>query len=585
MSSSWPARLEFATGPNPVAVAAFHIDSDGVVDLAVAQRRSGDVQVWLGRGDGTFEPGPTYPVEGEDLAAMAVADVNVDTKPDLITVDYVSGAISVLIGQGNGTFASEIVSPGIPGTVAMAIGDVGGDRLPDIAVAGSSVEILRGLGNGGFTTPQVIATQYDQSVLLADLDRDRRLDLLTGASYGLRMRLGTGDGTFALPDTYPIGNVASIVAGQLGGGDALDVAVAAEDNAGWCVWTLEGLGSGTLLPARTHFAPPVMALAIDHLDRDADLDLAAAGFVEFGSVTESPGQITKGQLTVLLNRGDWTFDTAQYEAGPAPQALAIANLDRDGAIDVVVANRTGWVSALLGIGDGTLAAAPSVELTANEGSSAIALADLDQDGAADLVLGSEHYFAGLHVKLGRGDGTFAPAITYAVDSPTSLAVADLDGDGRLDVATRHANSEAAVLLGRGDGTLAAPAFYPLVADLNVIAAGDVTGDGVLDLAGMSWQAFPPATGKAGGGCWPWRWDLRLTRSSICFQLKGPRAGDRRPDGGWSPRYGADLRKHAGPAGLPPAPAEPSRRRPYGARLVRDGPLPAWARARGSRPGR
>jgi hypothetical protein len=64
----------------------------------------------------------------------------------------------------------------------------------------------------------------------------------------------------------------------------------------------------------------------------------------------------------------------------------------------------------------------------------------------------------------------------------TLAAGDLDGDGVLDVATPNSQlSAVTVLLGQGDGTLAPFATYPTFAEPQDVAMADVTGDGILDL--------------------------------------------------------------------------------------------------------
>ncbi|MCH8046527.1 MAG: VCBS repeat-containing protein, partial [Planctomycetes bacterium] len=150
------------------------------------------------------------------------------------------------------------------------------------------------------------------------------------------------------------------------------------------------------------------------------------------------------------------FPRAGFAAGDRPGSVAVADLDGDGALDLVTANAVGDdVSVLLGLGDGTFAA--PVRFAAGDRPGSVAVADLDGDGALDLVT-ANRYSDDVSVLLGRGDGTFAAPVNFAAgDGPQSVAVADLDGDGALDLVTANRYSDdVSVLVGRGDGTSAAP---------------------------------------------------------------------------------------------------------------------------------
>src|SRR5512139_2368567 len=62
---------------------------------------------------------------------------------------------------------------------------------------------------------------------------------------------------------------------------------------------------------------------------------------------------------------------------------------------------------------------------------ALALADLNRDGALDLVVVNQRAKSG-SVLLGNGDGTFSPRIDFVTGrGPVALALADLNGDGTL----------------------------------------------------------------------------------------------------------------------------------------------------------
>ncbi len=90
----------------------------------------------------------------------------------------------------------------------------------------------------------------------------------------------------------------------------------------------------------------------------------------------------------------------------------------------------------------------------------VAVGDFNGDGILDLVT-ANYLDNTVSVLLGKGDGTFAPQVTYAVGSiPRNVAVGDFNGDGKLDLAVANqGDNTVSVLLGNGDGTFAPQVTY------------------------------------------------------------------------------------------------------------------------------
>lgn len=229
-------HLDSATAEGPFALAAGDFNGDGKLDVATAlynDNTGSQVSVLLGKGNGTFYPHVEYQA-GSSPNAVVVGDFNGDGKLDLVTEngDTGSGDINVLLGNGDGTFQSPVEYPaGAIPFFGLATGDFNGDGHLDLAVVSQgndSVSILLGNGDGSFRPPASYAVGVNPTGLaLGDFNADGVLDLAVVERYGVAVMLGNGDGTFGAPSKFTTGAVTlgPLTVGDFNGDGKLDMVV------------------------------------------------------------------------------------------------------------------------------------------------------------------------------------------------------------------------------------------------------------------------------------------------------------------------------------------------------------------------
>ena len=172
--------------------------------------------------------------------------------------------------------------------------------------------------------------------------------------------------------------------------------------------------------------------------------------------------------------------------------LLVADVDRDGALDMVVSSDRG---VFVMTGDGRGGQTGAIAFGGGTPRYGIALGYLNNDGALDLVVadGERRSWGTLSttkitVALGRGDGSFEELATYEVgtgdgsssDWNATVVLGDLNHDGFSDVMTGN----GVVLAGSPDGRLGAPQRFGVFGRREAIIA-DVTADGLNDVIGFS----------------------------------------------------------------------------------------------------
>ena len=388
--------------------------------------------------------------------------------------------------------------------------------------------------------------QWRNGFDMADVNKDGHQDIVFGPARKGRLTpnifLGDGKGTWKPyadvrfpPQPYDYGDVA---VGDFNGDGQFDLVfgihlkgmlvLVSDGRGGMEPWTK---GVELDIPGKGGDASSFSSRAVDVIDWNLDgkLDIIAMGEGPKGLKTnpnqkdKSKGLInTARDLRIYLNQGNgqWLPQEASKTSSQRSNfgdSFAMADLDRDGDLDVVVGTRQIGNDLLVGMRkeDGV------VEFEALPGLRPRALVlsviarDLDADGFVDLALGYQNsenaWRAGVDVFWGGKEGWTRQSVFHRETRSgiSALEAGDVDGDGKLDLVAIDQASRARILLGdgkrgfsaeKGPGELPAEregcaAFQVSLVDLN----GDKRDEIVIAYAGES-GGMPGLSELSVAGC-------------------------------------------------------------------------------------
>jgi hypothetical protein len=345
----------------------------------------------------TNAPGSPVAVQG-GASNVLIGDMNNDRKPDLVVTFGRERAITVLEGKGEGKFGAALSTTTLseaPG--GMAVGDLNGDGKLDVAITSHDsygVTLLRGDGKGGLTkapnSPISMKPNgqhpHTHGLAVTDVNRDNKLDLVTcnNADNDISVAFGDGRGNFTLvPQSFPVGpSPYPFGVGDVNNDGWPDIVATASATGpsrreqlplsrALTLLLADGKGgfSSRQLPIRT--GEPWFATIAD-LDRDGKPDIVATHH-EINAMTVMIGD----------GRGGFTEATGSpFDFGAAFLEVIIADVNRDATMDVIAT--TGDTIRVLN-GDGRGAFKPAASIPVGPGAWRFATADLNSDGATDVV--------------------------------------------------------------------------------------------------------------------------------------------------------------------------------------------------------
>lgn len=389
-------RLLPLNGTNALAVALADVDGDGALDAVVGH--GGDfvftngvlyifpgsrgTMVWHNDGHGVFTD------TGQRLGTNATSglltlDVNGDGAPDIVVAKN-GGPSELWLNNGSGTFSASpqtflLSGQGVTNNPAVVAGDFNGDGAPDLAFLHVmsqypdpnvvTIAIWTNNGSGVFTDSgqrlQNAGGANPVSLVVGDVFGHGALDIIEVNAYS-GARIWENDGTGVFTDTgitFGPGFLGGAAVGDLNGDGILDFAGIGTTNV--TVWLNDGKGnfSSTGQGVAENLGVPA-ALKLADMDGDGSLDLVVLDWMnQFSYGTNL------NTSRIYYNDGAGNFSdrgTAVGTYSMQPRALAVGDLNADGAPDVFVINlllpRTVWFNSA-GLGPLVVAGSPTINDT------------------------------------------------------------------------------------------------------------------------------------------------------------------------------------------------------------------------------
>ncbi|MDX8388369.1 MAG: FG-GAP-like repeat-containing protein [Ghiorsea sp.] len=332
-------------------------------------------------------------------SSISIHDVNQDGYSDVLLGDF-GGSLYVYPGNGSGSIAGLNPTPIASGASSMQQFDVGfinGDAYSDIVMPSEtldSVFVLVGNGVGGYTLTSYSVDLYasPRSAAIGDINNDSFADIVTAnygtLSNGTTMSILNGNGagfTLAAPITLNAGDngMYSIASSDFNQDGYAGIAVSR--------W---GLGSGTTLTVLGNTANTIsqVSYTVGQAPSHVQIgDLNADGYADLVSCSASSSAVS-----ILFGDGVGGFSAPSSHnltSGGQAKWSAIGDIDGDGFEDIVVAESvTQTVAILKGNGVGGFSPPLSYAVAGATNPSSIALADMNGDGKLDVVVANFNSF-------------------------------------------------------------------------------------------------------------------------------------------------------------------------------------------------
>ena len=408
-----------------------------------------------------------------DLYSSTTFDLDRDNYLDLVFSDPTRNGVFVAYGSSGGGLDAPVNLLSINQS-AVIVDYVNADTLPDVCIATTSTfQVLFNHGHRSYgTTPPILigggesgksapADAVVPSVASGYFDNDDILDLVVAPN---EVHTGLGDGSFSAPTILPFQFEAVNVCDFNGDGKD-DLVVLSLDQ------IRVYLNNGTVVPSFTQGSSttiglPDLYLPLSHTVLDFDGD----GFCDFALVTPLVSPAGRSAITVIFwESTGGVVRTVSIPVQGVAYELVVADPNRDGNLDIIVANGTaGRLELYFGNGLGYFSDPQMIPVAAGQDPTfVLAMLDLLRDGNPDFVSGAS---GGGSMRLAYNENPSDPVIQSEVPMVTT---------GYSDVNVKIINP-AGFIISRNVLTVAGSDYWRVDAD----------SDGRLDEQAVDYNVLP-----------------------------------------------------------------------------------------------
>jgi hypothetical protein len=474
---------------NTQSVALADMDGDGDLDLVVGNYKE-ENKLYLNPGSGAaFASVTGTPIgsEDKDTFAVSLADMDGDGDVDVVVGDAQQSKLC--LNDGSGVFAttSTAIGSGESSTYSVALGDMDGDGDLDLVQgnAGKTSKLYLNNASGGFATKGTSLGKNTVTALaLGDLDRDGDLDMVVAYSKIIDLYMNDGLGEFVRGKGFSDkGDAFSLALGDVDRDGDLDLVVGYDRHSNRFYRNSGNVGELGFEPGHAISQPyNTRSVALADMDGDGDLDVVVGNYDQ------------KNKLYLNKGHGHPPFgggapDNSGIDIGSETDptnSVALADVDGDGDLDVVVGNSGQTNKLYLNNGGDVFFANTGKDIgSAQNSTQSVALADMDGDGDPDLVVGNYDQKNTLHLNTREPPNFFANPTYISSDSDNtkSVALADVNGDGDLDLVVANHEQQNKLYL----NTDTSPVLVNSIGigstnyQTHSAALADMDGDGDVDL--------------------------------------------------------------------------------------------------------